>query len=150
MIFVPKDPEEPPETILQLVAWMEKTCNNFRSYALSDELIDEGYGIERQDHEFCWYYTERGIKHIIHQFNSELEVVQYAYQIIRRNIWSWSYMIAFVRAESTAREIELELRERGISFHSDNIPYGGPDDRMYRVFVFGCDVKRVSDLKVKE
>ena len=150
MNFVPESPEEPLETIPELISWMEEFCNNFRSYAVSGNLIHEGHGIERNDHEFYWYYIERGSKQVVGRFKTESEVVRHAYEVIRKDTWSWSHMIAFVKAESTAKRVEMELSRRGVAFYSDRIPYGGLDDPRYRVFVFGCSVKGVNDLEIRE
>jgi hypothetical protein len=42
-----------------------------------------------------------------------------------------------------------ELERRKIRYTNDEIPYNGRTDLRYRVFVIGCDIKKVTDLKEK-
>ena len=56
-------------------------------------------------------------------------------------------MIGFIKDRTKETELLTELRNRNIKYWKDEIPYGGPNDIRVRVFVFGCDIKRVSDLQ---
>jgi hypothetical protein len=48
-------------------------------------------------------------------------------------------------AESEAAELARELSRRGLRSETDRIPYGGPNDPRFRVFVFGRDVFGAKD-----
>ena len=42
-----------------------------------------------------------------------------------------------------------ELDARGVRYWKDEIPFGGLHDKRSRIFVFGCDIRRVPDLLEK-
>jgi hypothetical protein len=46
-------------------------------------------------------------------------------------------------------ELLAELQRRGIGYTKDHIPYGGINDPRTRIFVYGCDIRKVLDLQEK-
>ncbi len=48
-----------PLTVKQLDEWMTENCYN-DSYAIGNRSIHEGYGLDKVDRQYVWYYTERG------------------------------------------------------------------------------------------
>ncbi|UII28290.1 hypothetical protein LVD15_07645 [Fulvivirga maritima] len=138
-----------PKTQEQLALWMEANCYNFNSYSLNGNIIYEGFGIKQAAGKYQWYYTERGQKSIIKEFDNEEEVVAYAFKQITADQWAKSHCIGFTRIESDSKTLAEQLMTRGITFHQDEIPYYGPKESVYRTYVFGCDCQKVEDLKNK-
>lgn len=53
----------------------------------------EQWMIEKNDGGYTWVYLERGKKTMIATTNTEKEIVEYAYNQIRKDIWSKSYIV---------------------------------------------------------
>ena len=136
-----------PTTLQQLDEWMEQNCYNRNSYAIGEKyFITEGFGLERFDSLIVWYYTERGSKENINYFSNEKEAVEFALKQIKADNTAKSHLIGFLRDKLKEQELLEELSKRKIEFTRDEIPYM-TDDKITRVFVFGCDIKKVLDLK---
>lgn len=135
-------------TIKQLDQWMNDNCYRNDSYAIAGRRIYEGYGLENRNGKYVWYYTERGQEQIIQQFNTEAKSVAYAFNQIKNDKYADRHMIAFVSNKLHLSPLYNELDKRGIKYYTDELFYAENDYRT-RVFVFGCDVKKVTDLKDK-
>lgn len=137
-----------PATLNDLDAYMIAHCYN-NSYAIGERKISEGFGLDKNGNTFIWYYTERGRKENLNSFSTEKEAVEFAFAHITADPYARRHLIGFLKKdESIKNELLLELKNRGIDFFIDEIPYAVNDPRC-RVFVFGCDLKNVSDLKEK-
>jgi hypothetical protein len=143
------DDSQIPTTEHDLEAWMKENCFNFNSYSINGNSIYEGFGIDRTSGVFIWYYTERGHKDNIKYFQTEKEIIECAYNQIKSDIWAKAHCIGFTTDKIEARELTEKLKSLSIEFMQDDIPYHGPQRPVYRVFVFGCDYKKVIDLKDK-
>jgi hypothetical protein len=139
----------PPETIKALEQWMKKNCFNFNSYSINGNRIYEGYGIEKQGEQFVWYYTERGQKSYLEYFQTEIEIIQYAFAQIQADKWATAHYVSFTMSEEDVTELCNGLEELQISFLHDEIPYYSHQKPAHRVFVFGCDINKVAHLKAK-
>ncbi len=135
-------------TIKELDEWMTANCYN-SSYGIGNRNIHEGYGLYTSGSLFIWYYTERGEKDNLQYFQTEKEAVEFAFEKIKSDRFANRHMIGFLDNESSQSELLKELKKRDINYFADKIPYGGLNDLRYRVFVFGCDIKNVADLKDK-
>ncbi|SDE33791.1 hypothetical protein SAMN04487996_104387 [Dyadobacter soli] len=138
-----------PETIEQLRQWMETHCYSDHHYAIGERIVHEGYGLRQSGGMYIWYYTERGSKDILKTFEVEKDAVAYAMQIIENDRFASSHLIGLVQNQAEEEALLHELATRNIDFWKDSIPYGGPNDRRTRVFVRGCDVLKVADLREK-
>ena len=136
-----------PKTKKELAQWMKDNCYKFDSYSINGNSIYEGYGIGRSGVSFFWYFTERGSRKPLQYFDSEEEVIAHAYKQIKSDKWARSHCIGFTENRAEAMELVRKLQAMNIEYFEDDIPYHGPDRPTYRVFVFGCDVKKVGDLK---
>ncbi|MBC7572269.1 MAG: hypothetical protein H7319_21450 [Spirosoma sp.] len=118
------------------------------SYAIGRRIIHEGYGLYRDGNQFVWFYTERGVRDILRHFQTESEAVAYAYAAITGDKTANRYLVGLV---TSAQEQTLltELDARGVAYWKDEISFGGLHDKRSRIFVFGCDIRRVSDLLEK-
>lgn len=136
-------------TEVELEAWMKEHCFNFDSYSINGNAIHEGYGIEKAGGSFIWYYTERGKKNPLKHFQTEKEVVEYAYNKLQSDRSAKTHCIGFTTNTAEASGLASELQALSIDFIQDKIPYYGPDRPVFRTFVLGCDCRRVSHLKEK-
>ena len=137
-----------PSTIQELDSWMSERCFP-DSYAIGNRIVHEGYGLYRDGNQFVWFYTERGVRKNLHYFQSESEAITYAFAAITSDITANRHMVGFVDGEEEEKALLTELDARAIPFWKDEIPFGGLHDKRSRIFVFGCDICRVSDLREK-
>ena len=138
-----------PETAIDLLKWMEDHCYNFNSYSIDGSFIYEGFGIEKQGNLYSWYFTERGQKENLHYFSTEKEVVHFAFEQIKTDRTAKSHCIAMLKSDTELHRLTSELDKREVNYWIDTIPYGGLNDMRNRIFIIGCDIKKVEDLKQK-
>ena len=136
-----------PSTIQELDEWMTAHCYP-DSYAIGKRIIHEGYGLYRDGNQFVWFYTERGVRDDLHHFQTESEAVAYAFAAIINDKTANRYLIGLVTA-AQEQALFTELNARDVAYWKDEIPYGGLHDKRSRIFVFGCDIRRVPDLLEK-
>ena len=136
-----------PTIEIELEAWMKSNCFNFEGYSINGNAILEGFGIDKTSGLYSWYYTERGEKKVLRFFNTEAEIVEYAYNQLIDDKWAKSYCVGFTTDKYESQELTGRLQSLGIDFITDEIPYYGPLNPVFRTFVLGCDYKLVEDLK---
>lgn len=137
---------EEMQSISDLENWMYENCYG-ESYAIGSRNIYEGFGLKKENENYIWYFTERGQDNDLKKFTSEKEAVDYAYHQIKSDKYASRHLLAMVKEKREAENIQSALTARKIAFETDTIPYGGLQDMRVRIFVFGCDIKRASDLK---
>lgn len=69
-------------TLQDLEEWININNYSFLGYSITDNFINEGYGMEKNGELFQWYYTERGKKETLAYFRTEVEAVQYVVNLI--------------------------------------------------------------------
>ena len=136
-----------PETIVKLEHWMNENCFNFNSYSVNGNSISEGYGIDKWGGLFIWYYTERGEKNKLKYFQTEKEIVEFAYSQIISDKWAKAHCVGFSPDKLDAQEIANQLHNLNVEHFQDEIPYYGLHRPVYRTFVLGCDINKVAHLK---
>lgn len=73
-----------PKTIVQLSQWMKDNCYQPNSYSLHGETFNDTCGITLHNGKYAWYYTERGIHDYLKYFDTEEEIVAYAFSEIQK------------------------------------------------------------------
>jgi hypothetical protein len=137
-----------PRTREELETWMKSNCYNFNEYAVNGNHIHEGFGIDTVDGRFRWYYTERGEKSSIMQFQSEAEIVTYAFEQIKSDTWAQAHCIGFTADKNDVKELRNILEAADVEFLQDEIPnFYGDDRSVYRIFVLGCEIQKTGYLK---
>lgn len=61
----------------------------------------------------------------------------------------WKRINGRVRIEDKIKELGSRLKRMGIEFVRNDIPNYRDGKPAYRVFVFGCDIRKVEQLKAK-
>lgn len=135
-------------TIKQLDEWMTFNCYK-DNYAIGNRSIYEGFGLDTFGPLYVWYYTERGNRENLEYFGTEQEAVDFAFKKITADKSANRHLIGFINDKSTEKELLDELDKRKIEYWRDEIQYSGINDLRIWVFVFGCDIKKVLDLKEK-
>ena len=106
--------------------------------------LGDGFALDKVGDSFEWFYVERGQRGRAEKvFASEEEACQFAYETLSKDDWARSHMIGMFESAAEAAELAQELSREGIRSKTDRIPYGGPDDPRFRVFVYGRDVFKV-------
>ena len=136
------------DTLKELDQWMTNNCYRNDSYAIAGRKIYEGFGLEKRSDKYIWYYTERGQEQIVEEFINEFDAVKYAHTKIINDKFADRHMIAFYSTKKDISSLLKELANRSISYQTGELYYRQNDYRTM-VFVFGCDVKKVQDLKKK-
>jgi hypothetical protein len=109
--------------------------------------LGDGHALDRVGNSYEWFYVERGEKrHVEGVFTSEEEACQFAYEALSNNKSAQSHMVGMFETESEALDLVRRLSLAGIESETDRIPYGGPDDPRFRVFVYGRDVFNVGHI----
>lgn len=135
-------------TIAQLDRWMTENCYN-NSYGIGGRIITVGYGLEKSDRGFVWYEIERGQKYSLRYFETEKDAVEFAFEKITSDRNSKLHLVCFVSDKKTEFELLRELKNRNVSYWTDEVSGYSLQDRRYQVFVSGCDINRVMDLRNK-
>ncbi len=138
-----------PTTEKELRQWMIQECYNFNQYSIGGNIIDEGYGIDKLGLLYTWYYTERGNRENFKYFDSEEEIVEYAFDRIKNDKWAKTHCVGFTTNQEESNTLKTELTKRRVEYMEDRIPYYGEHNPVYRVFVFGCNYLKTEDLKIK-
>ncbi|MEX6690174.1 hypothetical protein QTN47_21875 [Danxiaibacter flavus] len=138
-----------PKTEIELESWMKENCYNFDNYSINGNPIFEGFGIDKFGGLFIWYYTERGEKNNLKYFQSESEIIEYAFCQIKADKWARTHCIGFTASRYEKEELANILKNTAVDFFQDEIPYYGPDRPAYRTFVLGCDIIKTKQLKGK-
>ena len=144
----PSMKEKIPETEIELENWMKENCYNFNSYSINGNFIWEGFGIDKNEPVFFWYYTERGQKDTLEIFKNEKEIVEFAFNQIKSDKWSKTHCVGFNYDKNITTELISILEKLKIEYLQDEIPFK-INQNAFRTFVFGCDIQKVEYLKEK-
>jgi len=135
-------------TIKQLDEWLTENCFA-DTYGIGNRDIHEGCGLDTFGSLYVWYYTERGERQNLNYFQTEKEAVDFAFKKITADKFAKSHMVGFINDTQSELELVTELQNRNIEFWKDEIPYYGLQRLTTRIFVMGCDIKKVLDLQLK-
>lgn len=133
--------------ISELKNYMIENCYNNNFYSIDGNVIHEGFGIDKWGELYIWYYTERGERENLKYFNTEQEIVEYAYKIIIEDKYAISHLIKYTNDINIKNSIIDELIKRQIDYWIDEIP--SFNQVFFRIFVIGCDVNKVRYLMGK-
>ncbi|PPK93930.1 hypothetical protein LY01_02152 [Nonlabens xylanidelens] len=136
------------ETEIELEQWMKSNCYTFNSYSINGSFIHNGFGLDNNGGLYSWYYTERGERRTLKYFKTEEEAVNYAFDQIKSDQYANRNYIGMIKEKHRLNEIISELKKRNIEYWTDEIPYGGFEDMRTRIFVIGCDIKKVADISL--
>ncbi|MEM0930876.1 MAG: hypothetical protein AAGJ12_00325 [Bacteroidota bacterium] len=137
------------QTVAELEKWLKDNCYAMDSYSINGNVIFEGYGLENNGGLFQWFYTERGNKETLEHFPSEKDAVQFALKQIQTDEHAKRNYLAMYKTDEEVEQVISELEQRGIEYWTDKILYGPSDDWRTRIFVVGCGIEKVMDLKEK-
>ena len=138
-----------PKNIKELKKWMKRECFNEHSYSIGGKPAPfEGFVLNPKDDTFEWYYTERGIIDVLKTFTNEESACRYAFEQMKDDKFARSHLVAGFEREDLKDKLCGELEKRSVEFRVGKISYDNMNYRYY-VHVFGCDHKKVEDLKEK-
>ncbi len=135
------------KTIKELCTYLEDECYHMHGIGIENHSTQDGIIIEKTGDSYVYCSIERGVKSIVRSFDTEEELVQYAYEILTGNDDYKTHLAVWVWNEDEILEAEEELRKRGIRFKRNDIRRFSEGKNAYRIFVFGKDVLRVDFLK---
>ncbi len=111
-------------------------CNP-RSYSIgSDRGASDAFCLVRHGPQWRVFYTERGqAEPPEYVSKDEDQACRYFLQLILE--LPHNHCVGFFRSQARADQLYAELHAAGLNPTQDRIPYGGPDDPRFRVFVSG-------------
>lgn len=135
-------------SIAALDTWMTENCYN-NSYGIGSRFITMGYGLEKMASQFAWYYLERGQRQDLQYFKTEQEAVAFAFEQITADRNANRHLVCVITDKKTEFEVLKALNNRNVPYRTDAISNPSILDKSYQVFVTGCDINRVMDLRNK-
>ncbi|MBD2770520.1 hypothetical protein IC235_21760 [Hymenobacter sp. BT664] len=75
---------------------------------------------------------------------SESEACRYYLNLVGK--FRQDHCVGFFKSKNAADELQTIFQQRGMEVITDQIPYGGPSDPRYRVFVVGKNIFAARDL----
>lgn len=137
-----------PSTIKDLEKWLAENCIKNTFTPGNRYETDDRFGIENYNGMFIWYQTERGQKENIKYSITEKEIVDYAFEIIKNDKYLNSHLVGSLNDALLYENLLNELKKRNIDYWSQEISQGAGKS-LFRVYVYRCDIKKVTDLKEK-
>ena len=135
-------------TIKELEEWMSENCVENRITPGHRYETDDGVGLEKYRNLYIWYHSEWGEKENLNYFDTEKEATEFLYEYLRKDKYANSNLVGNFKGPKLKNEIVSELNNRNIKYWNDEIRYS-PNEKIFRYFVYGCDIKKVEDLKEK-
>jgi hypothetical protein len=114
----------------------EEGCNP-SVYAIGSRgAASDAYCLIHDGSRWQVYYTERGQDSSpIYASASEADACEFFFGHIMA--MRHSHCVGFFKSQQHADALQGKLNAMGVASRVDKIPYGGPDDPRYRVFVTG-------------
>lgn len=115
---------------------IDEGCNP-AAYAIGSRgTASDAVYLSCQQNEWQVCYTERGQDSApIFASASESQACEFFFHYVMS--MQHLHCIGFFKSQASAEELQATLSGLGMESRSDQIPYGGPDDPRYRIFVVG-------------
>ena len=136
-------------TIKELEDWMVENCMNNKITPGNRFETDDGVGLEKYGDLYIWYHSERGEKENLNYFNTEKEATEFLYEYLRKDKYANSHLVGRFKDQNLKSELIIELKKRNIKYWNNEISQWGINNNIMSVFVYRCDIKKVTDLKEK-
>lgn len=136
-------------TIKELEDWMVENCMNNKITPGNRFETDDGVGLEKYGDLYIWYHSERGEKENLKYFNTEKEATEFLYEYLRKDKYANSHLVGRFKDRNLKSELIIELKKRNIKYWNNEISQWGINNNIMSVFVYRCDIKKVTDLKEK-
>jgi len=136
------------QTIKELKKYLEKECYN--KIVIGKYPVDNSPIIWQEGSKYFFGYSERGRISIIREFDTEKELVVYTINKLENDIWSKAHLVAWTWSEKEIKAAEQELEHMHIFFkRNDILNFDIKHGTVYRIFVFGKDILKLSYFKKK-
>ena len=136
-------------TIKELEDWMVENCMNNKITPGNRFETDDGVGLKKYGDLYIWYNSERGEKENLNYFNTEKEATEFLYEYLRKDKYANSHLVGRFKDRNLKSELIIELKKRNIKYWNNEISQWGINNNIMSVFVYRCDIKKVTDLKEK-
>lgn len=137
------------ETIQELESYLEDNCYSFLGLSIGKHHAYEGFVIEENNGKYNFSYSERGNKCVLESFSTEYELVQYALARLSEDEWARAHIVASTFKEKTIIKAEKQLDKINIHYKRNDILNYNAGKTMYRIFVFGKDILKLTNFKKK-
>jgi hypothetical protein len=139
-----------PSTMAALAEYLRTECYQPSCYHIGSgwNHCGDTHCLEKTTSGYEAFYVERGQRSTTFFIEADEAIVCRKFlELLDRESWSRTHCIAFTAQLSDAERIEHELAAVGVRSVRNDIPaYRGPDDSIYRLFVFGRDLPMVEQM----
>lgn len=138
------------DSVKNLELYLKQECFNDYTFSIGNfgRKMQEGFLLDFNGQKYQYYYVERGQKDLIKEFENEEDACKYVFEKLSNSKDGRRHCVGFTKSEKKHIEICNKLDEKGLNYETDSIPYSSSTDLRYRIFVFGCDIQKVKNLKV--
>lgn len=132
--------EAMPTNTTDLIRRLEAAGCNPLQYVVGEPwAVSDVYCLTQRGDQWEVYYTERG-RHAPPIFSSPSEAEACAFFFAHITAMRHEHLVGAFATPAQAEALQARLAAVGVTARIDRIPYGGPDDPRYRVFVTGTDM----------
>jgi hypothetical protein len=137
-----------PANIEELKNWMAEQCFNEFCFAVTDIPNSfQGYALDKKDGNYRWFHTDPMGDTVLKISTNEMEIVKFAYDQMVNEKSARFHLIGFHWDRTKIDELLDELTKRNVEYEVDTIEHNDEKEFHIRVFVVGCDIKKVKDLE---
>lgn len=136
------------QTLKELKKYIEDEC--FSKVSVGKEFADYHFIVWPENGRYFFAYCERGNLSAVKGFDTEKEAVAYTLDMMENDKWTKAHPVAYTWSVKDILDAERELKDMNISFERNDDPYFDKEHgALYRIFVFGKDVLKLSDFSKK-
>ncbi len=97
------------KTIEELETYLEEEWFSFNQLSIGKHIAVEGIVVKRDGAKYIFGYSERGNLNVIQEFETEEELVMYAFDRLSEDKWMKAHLAAWTWTEEEILEAEVEL-----------------------------------------
>ena len=125
-------------TTTELTQYFEEEGYNPANYSINTRGSDV-FCLMNDGQQWSVFYTERGRDESpVFTSSNESEACQFYVSLVQK--MRQDHCVGFFKSKQAADDLQEFLKQQCIEIIVNKIPYGGPNDPRYRVFVVGKDI----------
>lgn len=101
------------------------------------------------ENQFAWYYTEWGQRQDLQYFKTEQEAVVFAFEQITTDRNANRHLVCVINDKKTEFEVLKALNNRNVPCWTDANSNNSILVKGNKVFLAGCEINRIIDLRNK-
>ncbi len=137
------------KTLEELQQWLDENFYNrdIISTSVTGTYSDKSLLFTEQNGKWRMLDHDGGTTVILEQFDTEEELVEYAYNLCMRSRWWNSHLAVSTTSAWKMSRAKGKLRNMGIHYEQNDIPNYRDGRTLYRLYVFGRDQLLTKELE---